>query len=195
MAIDLFFMRLFNVTCANPFFDEVIPFFSKLSHWKGVIFVAALLIVLRERWRGLLILGGVAITLLLSEGLSSGVMKPFFDRTRPCHLYPWVRLLSTFCPKSPSFTSSHAANIFAATTFLAFFFPRLRYILWGIASLVGFSRIYIGVHYPSDVVAGAVLGVGCASAVYFGLTKASRAFGGQHVLSGCPKGHRADRGA
>ncbi len=166
MALDLFLLRVLNVWCANAFFDQVIPLFSKLSYWRLPLLLLGALIVLKERRRGLLILLGLSVSLLMSEGLSSSVLKPLFDRTRPCHVHDWVRLLSTFCPRSPSFTSSHAANIFAAAFFLSFFFPRLRYLLLAVALLVGFSRIYIGVHYPSDVLGGALLGVGCASLVF-----------------------------
>lgn len=191
MALDLLLLRLINVELANPLLDRVIPFFSKLSRWEEAIAVAAVLILLKEGKRGLLIFGGVALVLLLSEGLSSGVLKPLVDRTRPCHLYPWVRLLGAFCPKSPAFTSSHAANMFALTTFLSFFFPRLRWPLLGLASLVSLSRVYVGVHYPFDVLGGALLGVGCAWAVKSLLERTLGFLGYRDVFRKADKGHRA----
>lgn len=182
MGFDLFLLQVLNVRCANAFFDQVIPLFSDLSFWRLPLLLLGALIVLKEGRRGLLILLGVSLSLLMSDGLSSSVLKPLFDRPRPCHHYDWVRLLSTFCPRSPSFTSSHAANIFASAFFLSFFFPRLRYPFLAVALLVGFSRIYIGVHYPSDVLGGALLGIGCACLVFILLRRSVKRLGLQRYF-------------
>ncbi len=163
--IDTALLRVLNVQCANPVFDRLLPLFSRAETWMIPLIGLALFIVLRERRRGIFILVGIGLTLLLSETMSTWVMKELIERARPCHIHEWVRLMG-YCPKSPSFTSTHAANSFAAATFLAFFFPRWRFPMLGVAVLIGYFRIYKGVHYPLDVLGGAILGAGCAWAVF-----------------------------
>lgn len=165
LEIDTVLMRLLNLQCANPFFDRVIPIFSDLDKWKIPLFFLLLFIVIKERRKGVLIVAGLGLTLLLSETMSTLVVKKLIGRIRPCHVHEWVHLVG-YCPKSPSFTSTHATNIFAAATFLSFFFQRWRIPMLAVALLVGYSRIYKGVHYPFDILGGAILGVGCAWAVF-----------------------------
>jgi undecaprenyl-diphosphatase len=112
------------------------------------------------------------LTILLSETISTRVVKELVGRIRPCHIYEWVRLVGSYCPNSPAFTSTHAANITAAITFLSFFFPRwLLFVMVPLAVIVGYSRIYKGVHYPLDVIGGAILGIGCGWGIYMLLKK------------------------
>lgn len=165
MAIDTALLRILNVQCPNSFFDHFIPLFSDIDKWKIPLFLFLLFIVIKERWKGALIVAGLGLTIVLSETMSTQVVKELVDRSRPCHIHEWVRSVG-HCPKSPSFTSTHAANIFAATTFLSFFFTGWRFPMLAVAILVGYSRVYKGVHYPFDVLGGAILGVGCAWAVF-----------------------------
>jgi undecaprenyl-diphosphatase len=122
--------------------------------------------VIRERLKGVLIVAGLGLTILLSEATCTLMVKELIDRVRPCHIYAWVRLIEGYCPKSPAFPSSHATNITAAITYLSFFFPRWLFAMVPLALLVGYSRVYLGVHYPLDVVGGAILGAGCGWAVF-----------------------------
>jgi undecaprenyl-diphosphatase len=85
-------------------------------------------------------------------------IKLLVDRPRP-GLDPLVRL-----PTDPSFPSGHAATSFAGATMLSAFAPRYRWVFFTLATLIAFSRIYVGVHWPIDVVAGAVLGAALATA-------------------------------
>lgn len=162
MTIDLVMLRGLNVGLATPWLDRLVPPFSDLSLWKPVLLAMGLAIVLLKRREGILIVVGTLLAFLLGEFISSDLIKPLLDRPRPCEVVEWVRLLGSFCPRSPAFPSSHATNAFSVTTFLGFFFPRLRPVLWTVALFVAFSRVYMGVHWPLDVIGGAVLGVGCA---------------------------------
>lgn len=83
---------------------------------------------------------------------------------RPCHALQNVHLLVS-CGSGFSFPSSHAVNNFAGALILAFFFPRNKWWFFGIAAIVAFSRVYVGVHYPFDVIGGAVIGLFCAGCV------------------------------
>ena len=112
----------------------------------------------------LLVLLSVAILITLSDQISVHLFKETFQRYRPCHnllLKDKVHVLDKHCGGLYGFVSSHAANTFALTTFLIFFF-RNKYFalfmyLW--AAFVSYSRVYAGVHYPFDVLGGMVLGI------------------------------------
>ena len=110
------------------------------------------------------ILGGVMLTILLADQVSSGLMKPYFERLRPCHDPRWEGMLHLYgrCGGLYGFVSSHAANTFGLATFLTLKLgKKQKAIAWLFlyALLVSYTRIYLGVHYPLDVFLGAVVGV------------------------------------
>jgi undecaprenyl-diphosphatase len=100
----------------------------------------------------------IGITLTLTDQFSSHSLKDWVGRIRPCHVLENVHLL-TDCNTSYSFPSSHAANIFAAAFFLSQPLKRLSPLFYGIAGVVGYSRVYIGIHYPLDAIGGAFIGL------------------------------------
>jgi membrane-associated phospholipid phosphatase len=105
----------------------------------------------------------VAAAILVAESLSAA-MKAGFERDRPPVSNPDPEpLLET--PSTFSFPSGHATVAFACATVLALAVPRLRWPLFALAAAIAWSRVYVGVHYPGDVLAGAVLGVGIATAL------------------------------
>jgi len=166
VEIDTALLRLLNVEWIHPLLDRVIPLFSHFDLWKIPLIALLIFIVIRERLKGVLIVVGLGLTILLSEAMCSLAVKELIDRVRPCHIHAWVRLIEGYCPKSPAFPSSHATNITAGITYLSFFFPRWLFAMVPLALLVGYSRVYLGVHYPLDVVGGAILGAGCGLAVF-----------------------------
>lgn len=171
LDIDTALLRLFNLKLTHPLLDRVIPLFSYLDVWTIPLIVLLMFIVIKERLKGVVIVIGLGLTILLSETMSTMVAKELIDRVRPCHVHEWVRLIEGYCPKSPALPSSHATNIVASITFLAFFFPRWLFVMVPLALLVGYSRVYLGVHYPLDVIGGAILGAGCGWAVFMVLKK------------------------
>jgi len=108
----------------------------------------------RGRWAVLIALLAVAIT----DPLVSRILKPFFQRIRPCNALEDVHLLVRKS-KAYSMPSAHAANFFAAATVFSYFYRKYQWIFWTIAALVAYSRISVGVHYPFDVLVGALVGV------------------------------------
>lgn len=147
-----------------PWLDGLMVFFTERFVWFPAYFV--LLVVLaylvgRRAWVLLPLLG---VTVALADGISSRLFKPFFARLRPCHDPDLSAILNMVngCGGQFGFMSSHAANAFALTVFMALVLPR-RYrvaqwllLIWAI--IVSYSRIYLAAHFPSDVLAGALLG-------------------------------------
>jgi undecaprenyl-diphosphatase len=105
----------------------------------------------------------VGATILLAESVS-GALKVWFDRDRPPLSDPTPKPLVDL-PSTSSFPSGHAMVSFACATVLALAVPRLRAPLFALAALIAYSRVYVGVHYPFDVLAGAALGVVIAIAL------------------------------
>lgn len=141
-------------------------FFVVVSAWwvKGPLFVAAAL--MRDvKDRALLPLKALAVAVaLLAADLLSGAIKHAVDRPRPPRADPAFDA-AVAVPSSPSFPSGHATTTFACAVAIALLVPRLRWPALAVAAAVGLSRIYLGVHYALDVVAGAALGTLIGAAV------------------------------
>lgn len=157
LNIDISIFYFINGSLSNPVLDKVMPFITNSNNW---IIVYVLLIL------GLLLYGGkqgkiaaiiIIITIIISDQISSNLIKDLIGRLRPCFTLDNVNLLIS-CGSGKSMPSSHAVNNFALATILTYYFPRFKIAFYTIASLIAFSRVYVGVHYPSDVVAGAILG-------------------------------------
>lgn len=105
----------------------------------------------------------VGVAILIAESVS-GALKFAVERDRPPVSRPVPEPLLE-APTTYSFPSGHATVAFACAAVLALAVPRLRWWFFGLAALIAFSRVYVGVHYPGDVLAGAVLGIGLATAL------------------------------
>ncbi len=137
--------------------DLVMPFISALGSggFIWICAIAAFLYTERYRMTGI----SMAISLLMGLVVGSALLKPLFGRARPFAKKPGINLIVR-APRDSSFPSGHTLTSFAAATSLFLAERELGSAALVLAALIAFSRIYLYVHYPSDVLAGAVLGMG-----------------------------------
>jgi undecaprenyl-diphosphatase len=165
ILIDTQLFFLLNTRIANPVLDVVMPFVTHLHNWTIPIAVLVVYLIVAQGKKGRMVIVLVVVTLIITDQLSSFVFKPWIGRVRPCHMLEQVRLLVN-CGGRFSFPSSHATNMAGFATIFTLFYRKYGIIFWAIALLIGFSRIYVGVHYPGDVLFGLVLGWGTGQFVY-----------------------------
>ncbi len=157
------FMQI-NTDQSNVFFDSILPFIRNAYFW-APLYLFLLVFIPMNYKRGLWWCLIFLCTVSLCDMTSTNLFKEIFHRLRPCadpDFFQNVRLVVDRCGGNYSFTSNHAANHFGMATFI---FVTLRPVfkkwvwfafLW--AALIGYAQIYVGVHYPFDIVGGAAVG-------------------------------------
>jgi len=155
-----------NVDWANPFFDAVMPFLRNSLSWVPLYMFLLVFVLMNFKVKGIWWAVLFLSTIALTDMTGTYVFKHAFERLRPCSdpdFADHVRLLLKHCAGGYSFTSNHAANHFGMA---AFFFVTFRHLLkkwawvgllW--AALIAYAQVYVGVHYPLDVICGGLLGL------------------------------------
>lgn len=156
-SVDVSVFYFINHTIANPLFDKFFPFITDVKNWLLVYIIFWLILMIKGGKKGRIAAIGILILIAVSDQISSNLLKNFFERIRPCNALPDVRIL-VGCTSSFSFPSSHAVNNFAFAVFFSIIYPRHKIPFYLIAFLLAFSRPYVGVHYPSDIIGGALIG-------------------------------------
>ncbi len=157
--VDVAGFYLINGSLRSALFDALMPFIT--DKWNFIAPLAILLLyvfLFRPRRDQILALSAVAVVLLAD--VTAYFLKDLFHRIRPCHALSQVHLLAgAACTGTFSFPSNHASNIFALATFFSYNYRRLMIPCFITAALIGYSRVYLGAHYPADVIGGVVWGV------------------------------------
>lgn len=154
----------------NPWMDALMLFFSKSSVWIPLYGFIIFVIIRRFKLRnGIVYILLIILSVGLSDYLTSGLMKPYFQRLRPCHDFLGEMILVGKCGGKYGFVSSHAANSFALFGAVYKQFGRkhklsISLLVWAI--IVGYSRIYLGVHFPLDVILGGIIGFLIATFIF-----------------------------
>ncbi|MFO8087901.1 MAG: phosphatase PAP2 family protein [Bacteroidales bacterium] len=159
----------------SPFFDQLMWWISDKYIWIPLYAFLVYLIFRHKKKEGFIILVLIALVVTLSDQTSVKIFKEGFERLRPCHnpeLDSLIHLVNNKCGGQYGFVSSHAANTFSVAVFLSLLLSkhirRIAYPLLFWAMLVSYSRIYLGVHYPADIIGGAILGTFWGLTIYFG---------------------------
>lgn len=149
----------------NPFWDSVMVLITDKLVWLPLYAYLLYLIFKDYGKEGWIIAAGIILTIVLADQITSSIMKPYFARLRPSHeptLQSVIHLVDNYKGGKYGFASSHAANTFGIAAFLFLLFRETRkwiITLFAWAAVVTYSRIYLGVHYPGDILAGAIIGI------------------------------------
>ncbi len=163
------FLALNNVH--TPFWDTFMWIYSDKFTWIPLL-LSVLFVLFRKNWReAAIVCIAIALTITLCDQFASTLCKPFFARYRPAQdpdFSPFVQIVNGYRGGRYGFISSHAANSFGAVVLLALIFKDRLFtvtaILWAIINC--YSRIYLGVHYPGDILGGTIAGIFFGFAVY-----------------------------
>ena len=157
-SIDLAIFYFFNHTISFPILDKFFSIITSVNNW-----LITYVILLGLSWkygdkRGKIAVVITLIMVAVTDQTGYRLLKEFFARPRPCDVLTDV-ITPLGCTGTYSFPSNHALNNFAAASFFSFLFPQFRTVLFITAGLIAISRVYLGLHYPSDIIGGAVIGI------------------------------------
>jgi membrane-associated phospholipid phosphatase len=171
--VDTLIFFIINRDIQNRLFDIIMPFITGKAYL--LIFPFVVWFFYKDRRKAIIALVLALASFALSDWVSE-IIKHILERPRPCNILEGVHLL-VGCSGSYSMPSNHAVNSFAFTVpFIILFKNKIRYAFILVALLVSFSRVYVGVHYPSDVLVGGLLGIGMSMSITGLYKKAHESF-------------------
>ncbi|KOF57197.1 phosphatase [Clostridium sp. DMHC 10] len=147
----------------NKYLDRLMPIVTGMGNLGVIWIMMAVALILDKPYR---LIGNIVIlTLIISTIVGEGVVKHIVRRVRPCNHENNVSLLISK-PISYSFPSGHTLSSFAVAEVLSMYFSQYKLIFIGIAFLIALSRLYLYVHYPTDVIAGIIIGIFCSKLIF-----------------------------
>jgi|TARA_Y100000996_G_scaffold25525_1_gene18255 undecaprenyl-diphosphatase len=158
-SVDMNLIKWIHQYFSNTLFDIFMPIITNKKNWTLPIIVLIFLLGFFSGPRGKIALTVLIISLSFTDAICAQILKPFFERIRPSHLnLEEVNLLTSKGGKW-SMPSNHAANMFSLAIVLSYFYKKYKPLLFLLAILISFSRVYVGVHFPGDVIVGGFIGV------------------------------------
>jgi membrane-associated phospholipid phosphatase len=166
LHLDQWLFDVVNQGMDNALFDAILPFFREKLFWcPFYLFILAFIGFNYSRSKAGILLLGLILAVGLADFTSSNLVKKNVQRIRPCNdpIFSQHIEKRVACGAGFSFTSSHASNHFAVSVFLITIFGQykrwIKPVLLFWAALIAFSQVYVGVHYPFDVLGGAIIGI------------------------------------
>jgi len=157
-SFDLAIFYLFNHTISTGFLDKFFSIITDVTKWYIAYIRLLGIAFFKGGLRGKIAVIGLILLIVVTDQTGYRLLKEFFERVRPCDALTDV-ITPLGCAGGYSFPSNHALNNFAVAVFLLRLFPNYKWIFLITATLVSLSRIYLGVHYPSDILGGALIGI------------------------------------
>ena len=164
--LDLSILYFCNRNLVNPVFDFLFVIFSNNITFLLLVAVFVILFLFKSGVKAKLAIIISLVCIAIVDPSCYYILKNLFSRLRPCHTLDDLRMI-VGCGGLYGFPSNHAANSFAIAMVLSVFYRGYTAVFATLAFLIGFSRIYLGKHYPSDILAGAVWGIVIALLVIY----------------------------
>jgi len=163
---DTWLFLKINTQWTNSFLDSVFPWWREANAWVPLYLFLVVFALMNFKKKALPWILFIAVTLTLTDQISAHLLKNIFERVRPCRddvLMSQVRLIVNNCSGGYSFPSSHATNHFGFAMFLFItlqpvILKKWRWLFFVWAATICYGQVYVGVHYPVDVLCGTVLG-------------------------------------
>lgn len=177
LQLDYSLFHLINYKWSNRIFDILLPIMRNKYIWYPLyVFISSYLMMRFGALRGAIWIMSMVTCVIMVDIASSQVVKQTIQRTRPCNeVVKESKIVErATCRYSYSFPSSHAANHFAMATFLILLgrlkkMAKISLYLW--ASVISYAQVYVGLHYPTDILGGALLGIVIARLYYYLMIK------------------------
>lgn len=154
-----------NHDLANPFFDQIMPWLRNPQFWIPLYLFIIAFCIYKFKKQGIILIAFVALSAGFADFTSAGMIKPLVKRVRPCRdiIVSRTDIIRVNCGTGYSFPSTHATDHFAiAFILIILFYKKWSWIwFWGVlwAGVICFAQVYVGVHYPVDVIGGAIYGI------------------------------------
>lgn len=158
-VVDNYILHGINKYLKNKYLDKIMPIITSLGNMGMIWIIFAGVLLMNQKYR--VIGNSVILALMVSTTVGEGIVKHIVKRNRPFDSWCLIQKPMTY-----SFPSGHTFSSFAAAEILSMYFDGYKMVFIGLAFLIAFSRLYLNVHYPTDVICGIIMGILCSKMIW-----------------------------